>query len=511
MTFEETRTFVCQRYDEVLHLSRATYEDVPIPQPTAHWPSENIDLLARYCLWLIEENSTTECINHIYLPMAGHVLGLNLNPHISLNLTTDLEKAIYYVRAKHVKDAWLGICQRALSRFRRFLRYERGLLDIAFKENEVDVSRYQQGLPTWLIEYLTHYQHIKQVNWRPARMKGAIQRFWSSHAHVWQWLFHQNDVKELEDIKRHHLLSYVDTQVKHNYAASTINTQLRCFVAILRFLQEHDFHIPLALFRIPTLRQPEPLPRFLSNEEVSRLQVDIEQRVTEAATIPDRNNALFDRAAFYLLWHCGLRIGEVEELRLTDLHVKEQRLMVRHGKGMRDRAVYLTNMAAKAIQAYLAVRGHGRTDHIFLYRHLPVKKCLIRARIKAAGKRTGVAVTPHRLRHTCATQLINAGCPITVIQTILGHKRLKATLIYARVHDRTVAEDYYAAMSVVEKRLEPHLTSVITDKGAIIQSTENNRQTLLQLLNQLETTSLSNEQVDFISKIRLELLILTTP
>jgi hypothetical protein len=79
---------------------------------------------------------------------------------------------------------------------------------------------------------------------------------------------------------------------------------------------------------------------------------------------------------------------------------------------------------------------------------------LIRGRIKAAGERVGVKVYPHRLRHTAATQLLNAGCRVTSIQKFLGHKKLNTTMIYARVHDQTVADDYYAAMSQVEKRLE---------------------------------------------------------
>jgi hypothetical protein len=65
-----------------------------------------------------------------------------------------------------------------------------------------------------------------------------------------------------------------------------------------------------------------------------------------------------------------------------------------------------------------------------------------------------VKVYPHRLRHTCATQLLNAGCRITSIQAFLGHKRLNTTMIYARVHDQNVAQDYFAAMNRVEQRME---------------------------------------------------------
>jgi site-specific recombinase XerD len=80
-------------------------------------------------------------------------------------------------------------------------------------------------------------------------------------------------------------------------------------------------------------------------------------------------------------------------------------------------------------------------DHVFLYRNRPVRKDLIRERIKAAGKRVGVKVTPHCLRHPFGTQIINGGCRVTSIQKLLGHRRLNSTMIYTRVHDRTVPED----------------------------------------------------------------------
>ena len=56
---------------------------------------------------------------------------------------------------------------------------------------------------------------------------------------------------------------------------------------------------------------------------------------------------------------------------------------------------------------------------------------------------------PHKLRHTCATQLLNAGCPVTSIQKFLGHKKLNTTMVYARAHDHTVEADYFAAMKAM--------------------------------------------------------------
>jgi integrase len=233
-----------------------------------------------------------------------------------------------------------------------------------------------------------------------------------------------------------------------------VNNDLRNLRTFLLFLQEEGYSIPQSLLKIPSLKQPDPLPRYLTDEQVSKLREEIEKTVREAQLASHRRLALLVRAAFYLLWQGGLRLGEVEELRLEDLDFPQKRLSVRDGKGKKDRTVYLTETNIHALREYLAVRGEGSGDHVFLYRNAPLKKDLIRAQLKVAGERVGVKVFPHRLRHTCATQLLNAGCRVTSIQRFLGHKELSSTMVYARAHDQTVADDYFAAMERVEQRLE---------------------------------------------------------
>jgi hypothetical protein len=140
----------------------------------------------------------------------------------------------------------------------------------------------------------------------------------------------------------------------------------------------------------------------------------------------------------------------------------------------------------------------GPTDHVFLYRNRALCKDLIPARVKAAGKRVGVKATPHRLRHTYGTQLVNAGCRITSIQKLLGHKRLNSTMVYARVHDHTVAEDYYAAMAKIEKRLDPNVEQgphpvTKVDDTAEVPVSIGERARLLALLDRLTKPQLDLE------------------
>lgn len=498
------------RYTAFLHNSRKSRlpPSVSDPQPPARWPEENVALLERYLAWLSEDGAGHTCIALYYLPVAGHVLGLNLKPHPQLDLGADLQQVMAYAQAKQLSERVTLMYQHALDRFRRFLHLERGLAEAPRFLEPVDVTRYQQGLPAWLVSQLTQYQHLRQANWRPARLKAAIVRFWSKHTRLFLWLFAHYPIKELSDILREQVFAYIDERLAGGYSAKSVNQDLRAFQAILRFLQERGLPVPQALLRLSGLKEADVLPRFLTDEQVNKLRGDLERRVTEASTATQRRNVLLDRAAFYLLWQGGLRLGELEELALSDLNRPQRQLIVRQGKGRKDRAVYLTGAALDALATYLAVRGSGRTDHVFLFRHKPLTKDFIRGRLKAVGERTGVKVTPHMLRHTYATQLLNAGCRITTLQALLGHERLQTTLTYARVHDRTVAEDYFAAMALVEQRLEPYLDAlpdIVAPAQRLNGSVGNGH--LLELIDVLDTSVLNDSQRELVCELRTSLLM----
>ena len=454
------------QYDQILHSTR--YKHLPAdfirPQPTAFWPPENLALYERYRDWLLSGGTCEMAVEIIYLPAAGHVFGLNLKPHPQINLQEDLERVMEYTQAKGSCKARIKACRNGLNLFRRFLRLERGLGEESRARN-FDSASHTQGMPQWLVLELERYQHVRQRNWRAARLDQNIRRFWSGHLRVWSFLVQQRQVQNLDDLKRQHILDYIDVSLQANYSPSTVNNDLRCLHSLLLFLQDEGYTVPQSLLRIPGLKKPDSLPKYLTDEQVRKLRDEVERGVREAQLASHRRLALLVRAAFYLLWQGGMRIGEVEELRLEDLDLSARlnaglpggRLSVRNGKGLKDRTIYLTETAIQALQGYLAVRGGSNTqhsDHVFLYRNAPLKIDLIRNQMLYLGQRVGIKVYPHRLRHTCATQLLNAGCRVTSIQAFLGHKKLNTTMIYARAHDQNVAEDYFAAMQRVEQRLD---------------------------------------------------------
>lgn len=233
-------TEVAARYDHALQYGRdyRLPPDAPRPQPTLAWPPESIACLQRFATWVISSGTSEAITRHLYIPMAGHVLGLALKPPAELDLVTDLERATAYIAAKQLSAEWTQMCRCALDRFRRFLRQERGAAEITLRP--LNYMHYCEGLPAWLVAALARYQHLRQVNWRPARLHEQIVRFWAGHTRLWRWLCTQHSITELKDLQRRWVLDYVDHRLAAGHAATGVNQDLRCFHALLLFLQDQD-------------------------------------------------------------------------------------------------------------------------------------------------------------------------------------------------------------------------------------------------------------------------------
>jgi site-specific recombinase XerD len=462
------------------------------PLPTKYWPEGCVEFLEKYQHWLLE-GGISEFVTQMYhLVMAGHVFGLTLKTPEQLDLEADLHLALEYIQAKGLSASWTKNCRNSLVKLQTFLRLERGLGPLT-KAKPFNVAEHTQGLPLWLVSELGRYQRIQERNWHPNRMEQNRHGFWNRHLHVWRFFCEERQVVQLADLKRSHVLDYIDLRLNEGCAARGINCDLRCLRSFFLFLQDEGYSVLQSLLRIPSLKEPDSLPKYLTDEQVKLLREDFEQRVSEAKLGSHKRLALLDRAIFHLLWQCGLRTGEVEDLRLEDLDLDNRRLTIRDGKGRRDRTVYVAELAVKVLNEYLAVRGDGFGDHVFLYRNAPLSRSFIGCRIKAAGERTGLKVYPHRLRHTCGTQLLNAGCRITSIQKYLGHKRLNTTMIYARVLDQTMADDYFKAMEKIEQQ-------IILTTALLVQPPSAGE--LIDLVNQLFGSALDAKQIEIISALQ---------
>ena len=127
--------------------------------------------------------------------------------------------------------------------------------------------------------------------------------------------------------------------------------------------------------------------------------------------------------------------------------------LIRGGKPGRDRIAYLTPSLTTALSRYLHIRPDIDDDHVYIIRGRSPSPRTIQRRLAVFGEQVNVEVSPHRLRHTFATRLLNQGMPINSIQKLLGHQNLNTTQIYARVYDETLYQQFQDAMSRLETKV----------------------------------------------------------
>ena len=122
--------------------------------------------------------------------------------------------------------------------------------------------------------------------------------------------------------------------------------------------------------------------------------------------------------------------------------LESRRIRIEQSKGLKDRVILIGQPVVEALRAWFAARGEAGEDHVFLFRHKLLSVSYCGARMRTYGRRCGVVVTPHQLRHSYATLMLNAGVPVEALQELLGHRNIETTLQYTRLYDSTVATDY---------------------------------------------------------------------
>jgi site-specific recombinase XerD len=312
-------------------------------------------------------------------------------------------------------------------------------------------------LPEEVVRQLEAYLRLKVNRWRIERVTANSILFYSQHGIMWRFFYDICGVKTVSKLCKEHVLQFVKARLEAGRSARTVNGSLSSLRSFLSFLKEDNVFIHPSLENVQRLKETERLPRYITSEQVHRLKTRIEEEVAKTANWEKRCDALLFRAVFYLLWQGGLRSGEVEMLRFSDFYISRsneaKRLFVRDGKWRKGRVVYLTDVALDALKAYLMVRGTEKArGFVFVRNGMPLKKNFLSQRLKALGRQVDVSVSPHRLRHTFATQLLNVGCKVTSIQKLLGHTNLNTTMNYARAFDQTVMLDYFYAIDTIESQ-----------------------------------------------------------
>lgn len=241
--------------------------------------------------------------------------------------------------------------------------------------------------------------------------------------------------------------AYIDHLLRARKKPKTINCHFGCIHAFYDYLIEDERMTLINPVRKNyRLRLPRPLPKHLRDEQVAVLFKEI--------------NDLRDRGMFTLMLRCGLRVEEVARLTSDAIEYRSRQLYVFNGKGSKDRVVYLSEDALVALQAYMQKRKWSKEKRVFLVqkgplRGKPISVRGIQKRIEYYAQKTGIQVSCHHLRHTMATQLLNADADLVTIQDLLGHSKITTTQCYCRVSNLKVQRDYYKAITVVLQSTQP--------------------------------------------------------
>lgn len=194
---------------------------------------------------------------------------------------------------------------------------------------------------------------------------------------------------------------------------------------------------PTELLESPVLG--EHLPEFLTPDEVDRLEDSIDLSKPEG----HRNRAIIE-----VLFSCGLRVSELVSLKWSQLYAKERYLRIL-GKGSKERLVPISERALKEIENYLVWRNElkikpGEEDYVFLNRrgaHLTRTMILIMLKQQADEAGIRKTISPHTLRHSFATALLEGGADLRVIQALLGHESIGTTEIYTHISVQTLRRE----------------------------------------------------------------------
>ena len=284
----------------------------------------------------------------------------------------------------------------------------------------------------WILNYR---RFLKRRN----LSKHTVKNYLNTLKHFAVWL----DVP-IEEVTPKKVLAYIDLLLDKNLKPKTINCHLDSIRGFYEYLRsEEDLIIPNPVKTGYALKLSKPLPKHLRDEQISTLLGVI----TKAR----------DRAMFMLMLRCGLRVEEVANLSLAAMDLKRRRIYVLNGKGSKDRVVYISSDAYDALVRYLRLRPRSRAKRVFLvekgtYSGKPISVRGIQKRMEYYAKKAGLKVSCHHLRHTMATQMLNADADLVTIQDILGHSRIKTTQRYSKVSNLKVQRDYFKAMEVVMQR-----------------------------------------------------------
>jgi integrase/recombinase XerD len=266
------------------------------------------------------------------------------------------------------------------------------------------------------------------------RQRSVPQNTIKSYAHDLR-LFVQSVPTNLIEVTSNHIQTFLTGNARHSQATRRRRYSTLC--TLYHWLVRHDILAHNPMDHLDPIEQTQREPRPLRPEIVAKI----------LQAIPPTN--LRDRTLFTLLYDTGIRVGEALSLLATDVDLRTDDEKIRvFGKGQRERTVLLT-AAPESIrllrrhlkQSQITSGSVFRGDPRYGGSPLPLEYSVVHYAWQKYCKKAGVEATIHQLRHSRASQLLQAGVPVTTVRKQLGHRNIQSTLLYAEVDQETIKQD----------------------------------------------------------------------
>jgi len=264
-------------------------------------------------------------------------------------------------------------------------------------------------------------EKIKKACMRRGFSQRTIETYQNAIKQFAKWYSYNSDVEDkrkLFFVKKSEITSYMDYLVEKNASQSTLNISRAAILFLLTQVYGRRLHILEKYAKIE-----KKLPVFLTKKEIS----DIEFQTREM----NKKH----RLAILLMYDTGARVSECINFKVSDFDFDENFVLVRNGKGRKDRFVPVSNYLLSEINEYIAKNNLGYYDYLF-YSGKNKNKILsvrtIQEIVKTSARKAKISkrVHPHTLRHSFATHVVENGHPILDLSRVMGHNSLDTTMVY---------------------------------------------------------------------------------
>lgn len=321
---------------------------------------------------------------------------------------------------------------------------------VNFKEKKAQILRSEDRSKwfSYLLEQLTkidlpdkdlveqYLRHMYRHMCKASTTEGA----YSAIIHFLSFLQKSNR-GPLRKITKEDIEAFVEHEQDRKMKLTTVRMRLARVRALIRFIIEQGEMGQEVLTRKMMLKLPESLPRAIDPQDMKKiLSVFVKIR---------------DRALVLVLLRTGMRIGELLSTTLNDLNMEEQKILIyaapKTGGG---RVVYFSEDAKSALEAWLKKRDPHQQHLFYSHRRIRMTYTAAQSIFAKAIENAGLShkgYSLHSLRHTFASELLNAGMRLEYLQKLLGHTSLEVTRRYARLTDKTRKDEYFKAMQIIER------------------------------------------------------------